>query len=105
MSVTFFKDKTDRYIFSITIKLINMKILIIHDDTGKIRGSVIPSAELPNAGVKLVSGLRVHTIHADDMEDDKRHEYLLDIHLNHFVDMIAKEPALIRKKNKKSQNK
>ena len=80
-----------------------MKIFVIHDDAGRIRGTV--ATDNGNLGVKPTGGLRVHGFETGDMEESEKKKYLQQLHFGHRVELTAGEPRLVAKKEKAARKK
>lgn len=74
-----------------------MKLFIIHDNVGVIKGTFISSSEAINMGIGLKNGLQLHVTDIPKMNTEQRRKYLLDVHRNHIVDLLAKEPVLAKR--------
>ncbi len=74
-----------------------MKVFIIHDEKGKIRGAIIPTSKIANSGVKPAKGLHVHKIDIDELKEEERKNYLVDLYENHSINLSSSEPSLIKK--------
>jgi hypothetical protein len=77
-----------------------MKVFIIHDDAGRIRGTLAVSSKTPNVGMKPVGGLRVFVTEAAEMDDAELQRFIHDLHNNHQVNMTVSEPLVVRTKTK-----
>ena len=72
-----------------------MKVFIIFDERGRIRGSV--ASALHNVAVRSGEGTRVHTIERSDLNSESVRPYLRELHTNFRVDPHG-EPTLVRRK-------
>jgi hypothetical protein len=62
-----------------------MKVFVIHDTSGRIRGALAAASGSTNIAVKGTSDLRLHTMEVADMEDAERRRFLTDLHKHHRV--------------------
>jgi hypothetical protein len=75
-----------------------MKIFVIHDDAGRIRGTLAASPGIVNVGVKPLGGLRAYATEVVDAVGLERQRFIHDLHTNHRVSMASETPALVRTK-------
>jgi hypothetical protein len=72
-----------------------MKIFVMHDDSGKIRGTF--AATRNNVEAKPAKGMRVHVIEKDNLEGAELTRYLYDLHTGYRVETKSESTNLIKK--------
>jgi len=70
-----------------------MKVFIIHDEAGRIQGTVASTEQ--NVGIRVPAGSLVHSRDETDLAGSELQRYLRDLHENHRVTTPG-EPALVR---------
>ena len=70
-----------------------MRVFIIHDDAGRIRGTVAATEQ--NIGIRVPPGFLIHTRDERDLTGSDLQRYLQDLHKNHRV-ATPGEPILVR---------
>ena len=78
-----------------------MKVHIIHDDAGNIRGTLIPLSDETEIGVRVASPLGVLLIDRADMPDHEKQRFLADLHSLHKVQLDQNKLTLMRIKERK----
>ena len=82
-----------------------MKIHVIHDDSGVIRGTLVASSETPEVGVGVSTGLRVFVVDRPDVTDDEKLRLLAELHASHKVQFSRGETELVKVKEKGQRSK
>jgi len=77
-----------------------MKVFVIHDNKGKIRGVV--TSLMDNVGVKAARGMKVHTMEKEDLESAERRRYVIDLHKNFKVETTSGKSRVVQRPRKKS---
>lgn len=70
-----------------------MRVFIIHDDAGHIRGTVATTEQ--NVGIRVPPGFFIHAKDERDLTGSDLQRYLQDLHKNHRI-ATPGEPSLVR---------
>lgn len=78
-----------------------MKVLVVHDQQGKIKSVTVPAA--PEPGFEMRLGLKsrpdeiVSEVEVGDLQRDKIHEHMQDIVTHFQIADHASNPKLVKK--------
>jgi hypothetical protein len=72
-----------------------MKVFVMHDDTGKIRGTFATTKD--NVGVNPKKGMKLHVLERETLEGEELKQYLGELHTTYRVDSSA-EGGLVKLK-------
>jgi hypothetical protein len=72
-----------------------MKIFVIYDEKGQIKGTVVPTHD--QVRIHSSEGTRVHTIEHPETDHKAGQRYVRDLHENFRVEVLG-EPRLVRKR-------
>lgn len=76
-----------------------MKVFVMYDEQGRIRGSVASELNEFDARPQAGTGMRVHRFEVTDVKREDLQKYLRDLHTNFTVAALG-APTLVPKKTR-----
>ncbi|HEY4902017.1 MAG TPA: hypothetical protein VIH89_00955 [Candidatus Sulfotelmatobacter sp.] len=72
-----------------------MKIFVMHDDSGKIKGTFATTQN--NVEAKPTKGMRTHVVEQETLEGDELKKYLYELHNSFRVEIKSGGTSLVKK--------
>ena len=76
------------------------KLFVVHDELGRIKATAVSTNE--SAAVRAPHGLRVHVTDHPNLDRKEMGRYLVDLHLNHVVELLA-APRIVAKRTRNTE--